>query len=77
MNRDVKLILILWVALPPIANSRQKDKPSNSKDGKDVMWELHNYNGTTLKGSGAPPKVWVRAFPKVNQKKVNVEKSRK
>ena len=76
MNRDVKLILVLWVALPALINGRQVDGPSNFKDGEEVTWELRNYNGTILVGSGAPPKLWVRAFPQVKRKKVN-EKSKK
>ena len=52
------------------------DEPSNSKDGDELTWELRYHNGTTVPGSGAPPKLWVRAFPQVKQKKVN-EKSKK
>ena len=74
MNRDVKLILVLWVALPALINGRQVDEPSNFKE--EVTWELRNYNGTIVVGSGAPPKLWVRAFPQVKRKKVN-EKSKK
>ena len=77
MNRYVKLILVLWVALPALINcSRQVDEPSNSIDGEEVTWELRNYNGSTVVGSGDPPKLWVRTFPPVKQKKVN-EKARK
>ena len=68
MNRDVKLILVLWVALPALINGRQVDEPSNFKE--EVTWELRNYNGTIVVGSGAPPKLWVRAFPQVQRKKV-------
>ena len=74
MNRDVKLILVLWVALPALINGTQVYEPSNSKE--EVTWELRNYNGTIVVGSGAPPKLWVRAFPQVKRKKVN-EKSKK
>ena len=74
MNRDVKLILVLWVALPALINGTQVYEPSNSKE--EVTWELRNYNGTIVVGSGAPPKLWVRAFPRVKRKKVN-EKSKK
>ena len=52
------------------------DEPSNSKDGDEVTWEIRNHNGTTVTGFGAPPKLRVRAFPHVKQKKVN-EKSKK
>ena len=76
MNRYVKLILFLWVALPALINCRQVDEPPNSKDGEEVTWELRNYNGSTLVGSGDPPKLWVRTFPHVKQKKVN-ERSKK
>ena len=71
MNRYVKLILFLWVALPALINCRQVDEPPNSKDGEEVTWELRNYNGSTLVGSGDLPKLWVRTFPQVKQKKVN------
>ena len=72
MNRYVKLILVLWVALPAlIICSRQVDEPSNSIDGEEVTWELRNYDGSTLVGSGDPPKLWVRTFPQVKQKKVS------
>ena len=71
MNRDVKLILVLWVALPALINGRQVVEPSNSKDGEEVTWELRNYNGSTVAGSGNPPKLWIRTFPQVKQKKVN------
>ena len=56
------------------ARSRKVDDPSKSNDSEVETWELTNFNGTNVTGSGTPPKLWIKVPPKETEEKQIDEK---
>ena len=54
--------------------SLKVDDPSKSNDGEVDVWELTNFNGTNVTGSGTPPQLWIKVPPKETEEKQIEEK---